>query len=142
MTRTTRWGAWLFGGALVLGLASAAVAKDEKAKADSGKGKLQGAPAVATAPAPGEEKVVYTFSDDAKLEEFAKIWQERQATILKMSVLQSYWNEEEKKLEQLNGQFSQQYNVDVKKNYRFDKDQKAIIEINEPVPAPGSVQTP
>ena len=78
----------------VLGLAigvhgSAAAAKD------AGKDKeKQAAPAAAAQPAKPAEKIAYTFADQTKVDAFAKLWQQRQATVLRMTVLKSYFLEE------------------------------------------------
>jgi hypothetical protein len=76
-----------------------------------------------------EGRVAYTFKDDAQLEQFAKLWQQRQRSVLRMTVLQSYWNEEQQALEVLNEQFAKEYNLDLKKNYRFDPDRKVLVEV-------------
>ena len=91
----------------------------------------------ATPPA-SAEKIVHTFQDSAKMEEFAKIWQQRQGILLRMSVLQAYWNEEKTLLEQLNHTLSSQYALDVAKNYRLDDTRRVLIE--QP-PAPASSAT-
>lgn len=92
------------------------------------------APAAAANPAPpaAAEKVAYSFADQSKVDAFAKLWQQRQATVLRMTVLRSYFQEEQAALEQLNQQFAKDYNLDVAKNYRFDSEKKVIIELAEP----------
>lgn len=89
-----------------------------------------------------QEKVAYSFSDQAKVDEFGKLWQQRQATVIRMSVLKSYFQEEQATLEKLNAQFSKDYNLDVTKNYRFDNERKAIIEIAGPPTEPQTAKTP
>ena len=100
-------------------------AKDDKAKEKA-------APAPAAAPAKPAEKVAYTFSDQTKVDVFAKLWQQRQATVLRMTVLKSYFLEEEDTLKKLNDQFAKDYNLDVSKNYKFDNDRKVILELDTP----------
>ncbi len=65
---------------------------------------------------PGPEKVAYTFPDEAKIQEFTKLWQQRQASVLRMTVLQSYWNEEQTALAELNNKLTSEYKVDTSKN--------------------------
>ena len=100
-------------------------AKDDKAKEKA-------APAPAAAPVKPAEKVAYTFADQAKVDVFAKLWQQRQATVLRMTVLKSYFLEEEDTLKKLNDQFAKDYNLDVSKNYKFDNDRKVILELDTP----------
>jgi len=76
----------------------------------------------------GKEKIVYTFSDDAKMSEFTNLWRQRQAVILRMTVLQSYWNEEQTVLKQLNEKFTTDYKLDVAKNYVLDDKRRVLIE--------------
>ncbi len=120
---------------------SAAAAAKEPAKAPAPK------PAASPAsPAPSgekkQEKVAYSFSDQAKVDAFAKLWQQRQATVIRMSVLKSYFQEEQATLEKLNAQFAKDYNLDVTKNYRFDNERKAIIEVEGPPAEPQTAKTP
>lgn len=110
------------------------VPAEAKAKEDKAKEKAAPAPAAA-APAKPAEKIAYTFADQAKVDVFAKLWQQRQATVLRMTVLKSYFLEEEDSLSKLNQQFAKDYNLDVSKNYKFDNDRKVILEIEAP-PAP------
>jgi len=115
---------------------------DKKPKASDAKVDTKpGAPKTGQAGASAEGKVAFSFSDDAKLEQFARLWQQRQRSVLRMTVLQSYWNEEQQALEELNKQFAADYNLDLKKNYRFDPDRKAIIELETP-PAPAAGSSP
>ena len=112
-------------------------AKDDKSKEKA-------APAPAAAPAKPTEKVAYTFADQTKVDAFAKLWQQRQATVLRMTVLKSYFLEEEETLKKLNDQFAKDYNLDVSKNYKFDNERKVILELDTPAappaPAVGSAQ--
>jgi hypothetical protein len=93
-------------------------------------------------PASGSEpeKVVFTFENEEKMNEFTDLWQQRQAMILRMTVLQSFWNEEQTRLAQLNKQLETQYSVDVSKNYYLDGDRRVLLERETPpqVPAPAA----
>jgi hypothetical protein len=88
------------------------------------------APAASTAApaAPGEEKVAFTFTDNAQVQQFAQLWQQRQAVLAKMAVLQSYWREEQANLGTVNQELLTRYNIDVNKNYTFDPNRKVLIE--------------
>lgn len=118
----------LFTGVLAVSSTASAGLWDKKPKAPAAK---SDAPAkAADAKQPMEDgKVAYTFTDDTKLEEFARLWQQRQRGVLRMTVLQSYWNEEQQALGALNEQFAKEYSLDLKKNYRFDPDRKVLIEV-------------
>ena len=80
MKRTVVWSA--AAGCAVLSLAMMAhAAKKEEKSAPTPQ------PAAASAaPAKPAEKVAYTFSDQSKVEDFSKLWQQRQATVIRMSV--------------------------------------------------------
>ncbi len=133
MKRTAAW-VVAFGCATTLVMATAESAKEAKGapKSPPAAPAPKAAPAAAAKPA---EKIAYTFSDQAKVEEFAKLWQQRQATVLRMTVLRSYFQEEQATLEKLNDQFAKSYNLDVTKNYRFDSERKVIIEVEGPTAA-------
>ena len=85
------------------------------------------------------EKIVYTFGDDAKMQDFTKLWQQRQGVLLRMSVLQTYWSEEQAALAKLNNQVATDYKLDVTKNYFLDGQRRVLIEREVP-PAPPSAQ--
>ena len=100
-------------------------------------------------PAPGaakagseKEKIVHTFEDAAKMEEFAKLWQQRQGILVRMSVLQAYWNEEQTLLDQLNHTLSGQYALDIKKSYYLDGKRRVLIEQETPPTPSGTPSTP
>lgn len=98
-------------------------------------------PAASVVP-PGEEKIVYTFSDDAKIQEFAGLWQQRQATLLRQTVLQAYLNQEQANVTQLNDQLAADYQVDVTKNYFLDGQRKALLERPIPPTPPAPTELP
>ena len=114
----------------------AATAADKKAAAKQ-------AAAAQPAEAKKEDKVIYTFQDDAKMKEFTDLWRQRQGIVLRISVLQAYWNEEQTTLGELNKKFSSEYNLDVTKNYVLDDVKKILIERDLPAkPADVSASTP
>ena len=82
-----------------------------------------------------DEKIVHTFEDPAKLEEFKKVWQQRQGILVRMSVLQAYWNEEQTLLDQLNHTLSGQYALDITKSYYLDATRRVLIEQAAPTAA-------
>lgn len=99
----------------------------------------QAAQPAAPQAAPGEEKIAHTFPDEAKMKEFLQLWQQRQASVVRVTVLQSYWNEEQAKLTELNQKLSTDYTMDVAKNYKLDDKQRVLIELPAPpAPAPPS----
>ena len=87
--------------------------------------------AVQAAPA-SNEKIVHTFEDPAKMEEFKKVWTQRQGVLVRMSVLQAYWNEEQTLLDQLNHTLSSQYGLDIQKSYSLDSTRRVLIEQETP----------
>ena len=83
-------------------------------------------------PAPAEGKAVFTFADEAQMQQFAQLWQQRQAILTRMAVLKSYWDQEQPTLAQLDQQLLTQYNLDVNKNYSLDPDRRVLLE--QPTP--------
>ena len=95
-------------------------------------------PGQPTAEAPGaEDQIAFTFADEAQMQVFAQLWQQRQVMMTRMAVLQSYFQQEQSGLSQLNQQLLAQYNLDVMKNYRLDPDRKVLLEL----PTPPAEQT-
>ncbi len=86
------------------------------------------------------EKIAYTFSDDAKIKDFTNLWQQRQGIILRMTVLQAYWNEEQAALKQVNDKVTADYKLDPSKNYFLDAKRHVLIEREAPPAPPGSAQ--
>ena len=74
------------------------------------------------------EKIAYTFDDEAKMKDFTQLWQQRQTVLLRMTVLQSYWNEEQATLAKLNNQLATTYHLDATKNYSLDSTRHVLIE--------------
>ena len=121
---------WLLAGACLMSVVALTATAKEK---EQPKAPIAAVPKAQPAPAK-DEKIAYKFSDQTKVDEFAKLWQQRQATVLRMTVLRSYFQEEQAALEKLNTQFTKDYNLDVTKNYRFDNEHKEIVELAEPLP--------
>ncbi|MBI3311901.1 MAG: hypothetical protein HYZ88_00015 [Candidatus Omnitrophica bacterium] len=86
------------------------------------------------------EKVAYTFTDDAQIQQFAQMWQQRQLALTRMAVLQDYFNKEQESLTKMNAEFSSKYNLDVNKNYTLDAQRKALVERELPPEQPGQPQ--
>ena len=82
----------------------------------------------AQASAKEEGKAVFTFPDDAKMQEFAARWQQRQAMMARMAVLQGYWKQEQANLAQMNQQLLTDYHLDVSKTYTLDRDKRVLLE--------------
>ncbi|MBI3996562.1 MAG: hypothetical protein HY352_02775 [Candidatus Omnitrophica bacterium] len=90
----------------------------------------------AAAAQPASEKIVYTFENQDKMLEFTKIWQRRQGVVVRMTVLQAYWEQERADLDELNKKLSTDYQLDVTKNYSLDTDRRVLIEREAPPAAP------
>ena len=84
----------------------------------------------------GEGTEVHTFPDEASLQEFAGLWQQRQALLLRVAMLESYWNGEQAVLGQLNDQLTSGYSLNLEQNYTIDADRRVLIEQETPA-APG-----
>lgn len=82
----------------------------------------------AAAAQPGSENIVYTFESQDKMLDFTKVWQRRQGVVVRMTVLQAYWEQERADLDELNKTLSTDYKLDVTKNYSLDTDRRVLIE--------------
>jgi hypothetical protein len=96
----------------------------------------------AEAPAPAVQQVpatppVFTFQTEEEMQEFAKVWQQRQAALARMSVLQSYWNQEQESVQRITNELSSKYNLNPDKAYSLDIPRKALVEIEQPTPPAG-----
>ena len=124
MKRVTLWvvGAGVASVALMIALR----AQEQAAKPIS----ASNPPGPSSAPAApvGPEVVAFTFTDDTQMNQFAQLWQQRQAALTRMAVLQSYWSQEQGILAQMNQQLLSQFNLDVNKNYTLDADRKVLVE--------------
>ena len=99
----------------------------------------------APTPPPEGEKIVHTFEDEAKMKTFANLWQQRQAILLRMTVLKTYWEQEQATLTQVNNKLAADYQVDVTKNYTMDGNRRVLIEREAPPSAatePAPTQPP
>ena len=88
------------------------------------------------------EKVAYTFTDEATMQGFTKLQQQRQGVFVRMTVLQSYFNEEQAQLAELNSKLAKEYGLDVSKNYSLDAQRRVIIERETPPVPPASATVP
>ena len=136
MKRTLSWGIAV--GAVVAALVvlrgqgrEASVAIAEPMKGPSAQ------PAAQTSPEAGkkEEKIAHTFEDEAKMRAFAKLWQQRQGVIVRMTVLKAYFSEEQAALDELNQKITSDYQLDATKNYLLDPKRRVLIERDMPVVA-------
>ena len=132
--------------AIAVAAGMSAQAKDNPAPAD---------PAAASAASPAQpaaaqkegDKVVFTFDSDENMKAFETLWRQRQVAAVRMTVLQSYWNEEQALMTKLNEQLAKDYQVDVSKAYSLDPEKKVLIEHSDqeamPVPqAPSPASSP
>ncbi len=76
----------------------------------------------------GEGTVIHTFPDETSLQEFAGLWQQRQALLLRVTMLESYWNGEQAVLGQINDQLTSAYSLDLEQNYTIDAERRVLIE--------------
>lgn len=105
------------------------------------------APAAPTTPpaVPGAgegETIVHTFENEAKLQEFKQLWEQRQAVILRMTVLKAYWDNEQTTRTKLNDLFAQEYHLDPSKDYVLDAKRNVILEREAPPEPPTSAAAP
>ena len=101
--------------------------------------------AAATPPEAGSkapEHVVYTFESDERMKEFAGLWQKRQTMLLRMSVLKSYWEQEQDALTQLSKNLTTDYHLDLSKSYTLDAQRRMILEREVPAAAGAASAAP
>ncbi len=126
MRHMLKWGVGL--GVIALAVAGAVeAAKDKKGQAK----KEEAAPV-----AKPDEKIAYTFKDDAELQAFTQLWQQRQGILVRMTVLKGYWDQEEAGLAELNTKVAADYQLDSAKNYSLDTQRRVLIERELPAQAP------
>ncbi len=137
------WLLWVVGVVGVGVAASAVIAKDKPAEPVAAPPAAE-QPAVppSTSTAPAQETIAYTFKDETEMEQFAKLWYQRQAVMVRMSVLQAYWNEEQANLAELNNKFSTDYQLDPAKQYSLDDSRRVLLERPAPAAPPAAPGTP
>ena len=139
MKRAVRWGIGVCSIAVALGLFLRDGHRQSLAIAEAAKKEQAAKKTEATPAAKAEEKIAFTFENDAKMEEFTKLWGQRQGMIVRMTVLQAYWNQEQAGLAQLNNKLAADYKLDATKNYSLDAKRRVLIEREAaPVSLPGA----
>ncbi len=100
-------------------------------------------PEAAAALAQGQERVAHQFDTDEQMRQFVQMWQKRQAIMVRMAVLESYFDQEQAVLAEVNKTLATDYHLDISgsKNYTLDDKRKAIIERPGPA-APQATETP
>ena len=83
---------------------------------------------------------MYQFDDEAKMREFASVWQSRQKTLLRMAVLRAYWENEQAGSTALSTQLQAQYQLSPTGNYVLNAEKRVLME--RPAPAAGSDAAP
>lgn len=78
-------------------------------------------------PAAGE-KVVRTFADQAAMQGFVNLWQQRQQRLLRMATLEGYWTNEQATMSDLNSQLTSRYDLDLAKEHVLNTDERVLIE--------------
>ena len=78
---------------------------------------------------------VFTFATDEEMQEFAKIWQQRQGALSRMAMLQNYWNQEQDAVKRITEELASRYHLDATKAYSLDIPRKALIEVERGEPA-------
>ena len=83
---------------------------------------------------PGE-KVAHVFADEAGMRAFTQVWKERQQVLLHLRVLQEYRRETQAVIEQLRGQLTGTYGIDLAQPfYHLDREAHVLRE-QRPSPA-------
>lgn len=86
------------------------------------------------------ESIVYQFGDEAKMREFASVWQSRQKTLLRMAVLRAYWENEQAGATALSTQLETQYHLNPAGNYILNAEKRVLME--RPASAAGTDAAP
>ena len=93
------------------------------------------------APAPGEQ-IVHTFPDPEAMQAFVTLWQQRQERLLRMGMLEGYWNNDQATLNQINSQLSSQYQVDLSKRHVLNTEDRVLVEHEPPAAADAPADAP
>ncbi|MBI1991640.1 MAG: hypothetical protein HYS71_00165 [Candidatus Omnitrophica bacterium] len=90
---------------------------------------------VANAPAPQASmapattgRVAHTFADEASVQAFVALWQQRQGILVRLAMLEDYGKNEQLTLQQLDSSLRSQYALDPEGRYTIDTDQRAILK--------------
>ena len=97
------------------------------------------APSTSEPPTAQAEKIAYTFTSDAEMENYTKMLQERQGILIRMQVLQQYFGTEQSNLRTINEDIIATYKLDGTKAYFLDPARKVLLEQEAP-PAPEAAQ--
>ena len=89
-----------------------------------------------------EGPVAYTFKDEAAVREFAELWRGRQNVVVRMTILQSYWNREQAVLAETTGPLKETYGVEPSENYFLDTDKRVLVERPAPAEEQPAAETP
>ena len=84
-----------------------------------------------------EAAPAHTFASEDEMKAFATLWQQRQATNIRMAVLQSLWDEQKAELTRVSDTITSTYKLDAAKNYSLDAKRRVLIEHEAP-PVPAS----
>ncbi|MBI3011245.1 MAG: hypothetical protein HYY58_01975 [Candidatus Omnitrophica bacterium] len=102
------------------------------------RGRYPSAPApvgVANAPSPQASpspattgRIAHTFADEASVQAFVALWQQRQGILVRLAMLEDYGKNEQLALQQLDSALRSQYALDPEGSYTIDTDQRAILK--------------
>ncbi|MBI2104495.1 MAG: hypothetical protein HYT90_02780 [Candidatus Omnitrophica bacterium] len=90
-------------------------------------------------PAAGE-KIIHTFPTQEALQAFVNFWQQRQERLLRMGMLEGYWNNDQGTLNQLNSQLTTQYQLDLAKRHVLDTEKRVLLEHETPAAEPAAAE--
>jgi hypothetical protein len=154
MKRFVTWGAGVIGVVVAIGVFVFARSQSmtsvfaESAKAAKSPAAAAAKPAApsSAAESSGESapagKVAYTFPDEAAMRRFAEQSQQRQAVLLRMSVLRAYLTEEQSNLMEMDKRFAADYGLDVTKSYFLDAQRRVLLEHMPAAETPGAESAP
>ena len=100
-------------------------AKERKPKDEAAKPAVQ---------EPPQAPPVFTFATEEEMQEFAKVWQQRQTSLAKMAVLQGYFTQEQEAVQRITEELATKYHLDSSKSYALDIPRKALIEVERKEP--------
>lgn len=96
-------------------------------------------------PAAAEERVpAHAFANEEEMQAFGVLWQQRKAVTVRMTVLQSLWEEQRVELATISDRLTAVYHLDPSKNYSLDATRRVLVEV-ETAPAlaaPASAEAP
>lgn len=132
----------MWGVTVVVAATALAVVLSAKEPSKSPKPSTSAAPSTAAATPAMADRIVFTFDHEDEMRQFATVWQQRQLSLTRLAVLQSYVAQENAETAKLNEQLETTYHLQLDKHYTLDTDRRVLIERWQAPDAPAAAPAP